>query len=369
MFTDLIAQDNTSNTEAFVVVKKISKKAVLKDRPGVLSQKAFENMYNFLQKEKFEILSVSEGTFDSSSWCLKCENGHTFIRKANKMRDSIARINAVYCPHCWKSSSEEEYVRLLLEEEFKKPFPNIRPSWMHNESTGYALELDMFNEDMMLAVEYNGIHHYEPIFGEDSLASVMKKDILKQELCLQSGVHLIQIKAHKKKLSMSSFIDYIVNVFQENGIIISQETIDKVSNMKVDSVKNQKAIEEIKDTLQKNSLKWKAGIYVNKMSNITVGFTKCEHTVSKTVRDIRRMERKAVFTCGRCKTGDVRHEKIAKLMSVKMKIKFLSLNKNKKGENCGFFYIDRNGDEGYIGTTLYNRFIKENGLSLKEQLA
>ena len=58
-------------------------------------------------------------------------------------------------------SKGESECRRVLEDHFEKPFPSVRPSWMKNPVTGRNLELDCFNEELGIAVEYNGQQHYK----------------------------------------------------------------------------------------------------------------------------------------------------------------------------------------------------------------
>ena len=55
-----------------------------------------------------------------------------------------------------KSGSKGETIcRQILEDHFRVPFPNQRPSYMFNNTTKKPLELDCFNENLRLAVEYS----------------------------------------------------------------------------------------------------------------------------------------------------------------------------------------------------------------------
>ena len=53
----------------------------------------------------------------------------------------------------------ETRCRIILENLFKSPFISIRPDFLKYPKTGKNLELDMYNEDLKLALEYDGVHH------------------------------------------------------------------------------------------------------------------------------------------------------------------------------------------------------------------
>ena len=74
---------------------------------------------------------------------------------------------------------------------FKKAYP----SWLKT-NMGYSLELDMYNEDIQLAIEYDSPHHYEfPNSYHKTRAEFDKQqenDELKDKLCAENNVTLIR---------------------------------------------------------------------------------------------------------------------------------------------------------------------------------
>ena len=98
-----------------------------------------------------------------------------------------------------KDSSGELRARAFLESYFKKSFPKSRPDFMVNTVTGskYNLELDCYNPELRLAVEYNGQQHYNyiPFFHKNKEAFYNQKyrDELKRIRCKELGITLIEI--------------------------------------------------------------------------------------------------------------------------------------------------------------------------------
>lgn len=98
-----------------------------------------------------------------------------------------------------KTSDGEARARSFLETYFNKPFPKARPYFLNNEVTGgkYNLEIDCFNDELKLGIEYNGKQHYEytPFFHSSREAFYNQKyrDKLKQIYCRDRGVDLIEI--------------------------------------------------------------------------------------------------------------------------------------------------------------------------------
>jgi len=64
-----------------------------------------------------------------------------------------------------KDSKGELECRRVLQETFKKPFHKDRPDFLRNPVTGgnFNLELDCYNPELKLAVEYSGQQHYKYI--------------------------------------------------------------------------------------------------------------------------------------------------------------------------------------------------------------
>lgn len=57
-----------------------------------------------------------------------------------------------------------------------------------------GLELDIYIPELQLAFEINGIVHYKPIYGEERLKNIIRKDLLKRQMCIDQNIKLIVIK-------------------------------------------------------------------------------------------------------------------------------------------------------------------------------
>lgn len=97
-----------------------------------------------------------------------------------------------------KESKGEKRCRKYLENYFSLPFKKQRPKFLSNPITnGSLLELDCFNEELELAVEYQGEQHYKyiPHFhkSHDSFLNQKYRDQLKRDLCRKNNIHLIEV--------------------------------------------------------------------------------------------------------------------------------------------------------------------------------
>lgn len=76
-------------------------------------------------------------------------------------------------------------------------FKKIRPIWLKNPKTNRNLELDGYCEELKIAIEYNGIQHYNwPNFCSQTLDEFNKqraRDLLKYKLCVLNNVYLIHV--------------------------------------------------------------------------------------------------------------------------------------------------------------------------------
>jgi len=97
-----------------------------------------------------------------------------------------------------QESKGELECRRVLETLFKLPFSKARPDFLRNPVTkDYNLELDCFNPELKLAVEYNGTQHYNyiPFFHrtKDAFNNQKYRDHMKREICEKNGVVLIEV--------------------------------------------------------------------------------------------------------------------------------------------------------------------------------
>jgi hypothetical protein len=122
----------------------------------------------------------------------------------NKQKNSYFNANSNASPFVPNSNSfgdskGEVECRRVLEHIFNRPFNKARPDFLRNEVTGnnFNLELDCFNEELKLAIEYNGIQHYKftPYFHKNNEHFLNQKyrDYMKRTLCKDAGITLIEV--------------------------------------------------------------------------------------------------------------------------------------------------------------------------------
>ena len=108
-----------------------------------------------------------------------------------------------------RSVGEIECCR-VMEELTGKPFITVRPTFLTNPKTGRSLELDCYNDDLRIAIEYNGAQHYNytGAFGQsrEQFLAQAERDIIKVDLCDKFGIYLITVPYHVQKDQIKQYI-------------------------------------------------------------------------------------------------------------------------------------------------------------------
>jgi hypothetical protein len=112
-----------------------------------------------------------------------------------------------------RESKGELECRRVLQFLFKRRFDKERPNFLRNPVTGgdFNLELDCFDPELKIAVEYNGIQHYEyiPFFHKNKEAFLNQKyrDDMKRRMCRENGIVLIEVPYTIKIEDIKGFIE------------------------------------------------------------------------------------------------------------------------------------------------------------------
>ena len=123
------------------------------------------------------------------------------------------------------ASSGEQETRNSLTRLFGKPFISIRPPFLVNPETGRRLELDCYNEELKLGVEFSGLQHYaypNPFHRTQAeFDAQLRRDRYKSEQCKQQGIKLITVPFTIKRPNIEAFLHeqlvlagFIVNILK-----------------------------------------------------------------------------------------------------------------------------------------------------------
>lgn len=111
---------------------------------------------------------------------------------------------------CFISKGERKIKEVLNTLYVNSKFTKVRPDWLKNPKTNRNLELDFFNPELKIAVEYNGEQHYtyKPFFHKSELdfQEQVYRDKLKKRLCAENGVILVVVPFTIKLNDIETYI-------------------------------------------------------------------------------------------------------------------------------------------------------------------
>lgn len=143
----------------------------------------------------FEILLLISFIIFVLYYITRLDKKGTYLKSGDLMFYSTAKPKPK--PKVVTTSKGEIICKNVMEKIFKRPFTKVRPDFLHNQVTGKCLELDIFNEDLKLAVEYSGQQHYKytPYFHKsyETFLNQRYRDEMKKVKCQEAGIKLIEV--------------------------------------------------------------------------------------------------------------------------------------------------------------------------------
>lgn len=127
-----------------------------------------------------------------------CFCGATVYRSISQFQKS--KSGNVFCNHSCAASynnrnkqtgCRRSKLERYIEEQIKSAYPDLE--CLYNDKTIIESELDFYFPALKLAIELNGLFHYEPIYGQDKLEKIKDNDNQKMILCYQQGIELCVI--------------------------------------------------------------------------------------------------------------------------------------------------------------------------------
>ena len=170
-----------------------------------------KNGIDFFKDYSFELIFVICVIFLILFSIYRRYNGEKGSWSTNYFYDSSFNSKINNRPPRPDSKGEIE-CRRVLEKIFNKPFNKARPNFLNNPVTGgnFNLELDCYNEELQIAVEYNGVQHYKytPYFHKNNEAFFNQKyrDDMKRRMCKEQNIILIEVPYTVKLENIERFI-------------------------------------------------------------------------------------------------------------------------------------------------------------------
>jgi very-short-patch-repair endonuclease len=159
---------------------------------------AIKNGWNFFCSIKCRYAYQEKGNEFLCAWCSK------IIRKTPaQQRQTKANVFCSKpCAACHNNRNKHTGTRRsklerYLEQQLKLNFPTLNFSCNTNKPIG--LELDFYFPELKLAVELNGILHFQPIYGSEKLKRIQEIDREKADRCVQVGIKLFIIDVSSER--------------------------------------------------------------------------------------------------------------------------------------------------------------------------
>lgn len=114
----------------------------------------------------------------------------------------------------------EEKCRVIIQRIYGRRFPSVRPDFLKSPMTKQNLELDCYNADLKIALEYNGRQHYTytPHFHKTkkNFYSQVHRDDWKRKRCRELGIRLIEVPYWILPIDLEN---YITNELKKKGCL------------------------------------------------------------------------------------------------------------------------------------------------------
>ncbi len=174
-------------------------------------------------RKNAEPIYCSRKCRDLSFWrqvtlsCAAC--GRVFTRsqaQVNAVRNFCSSsCSATYNNTHKTTGTRRSKLEAFLEQQLRSEFPQLE--LICNKKDAIGSELDFYFPQLRLAIELNGIFHYEPIYGTNKLEQIQRNDQQKYANCLAAGIELCVID--------SSSVIHLTSVVKERYWLIVKNLV------------------------------------------------------------------------------------------------------------------------------------------------
>lgn len=204
--TTLLDQHTLSNISLRRPIKKKESELIL--TPGI-SRRSEDSVHLLSRSEKNSVQKVSR----SEEMRNPLINSTPEIPK--EIKSQTLKYRPIYPQHLRRQqhrSKVEAYCCEIMEDIYGQPFNTSYPDFLRNPETGRKLEIDCYNEDLKIGLEYNGPTHYLwPNYTSQTKVEFIKqirRDRYKVDACDANGVYLITVPYNVPTNMLKSFIEY-----------------------------------------------------------------------------------------------------------------------------------------------------------------
>jgi hypothetical protein len=152
--------------------------------------------------------------------CRNCNK--QFEKTLNQIKKTLNHFCCQSCSTTYNNKhkiigNKRSKLEIWLEEQLTQLYPNINIHFNRKDAIGS--ELDIYIPSLNLAIELNGIFHYEPRYGTNKLGQIQNNDKSKSLACHEAKIDLCIIDTSKQKYVKPStsqkYLDIIINIINE----------------------------------------------------------------------------------------------------------------------------------------------------------
>jgi len=182
----------------------------------------FDTYYDFVKSCGFEP-NIENRIVDILCVCKQCLkefNKSYCLYKKSKNHFCSQSCSGTYSNTHKTKGTRVSKLEVYLQEQLTKLFPSLEIHY--NRKDAINSELDIYIPSLKLAFELNGIFHYEPIFGEETLNKIQNNDSRKYQACIEKGISLCVIDSSGLKYfkpdNAKKYLDIVVNIIKDKYI-------------------------------------------------------------------------------------------------------------------------------------------------------
>jgi hypothetical protein len=146
-------------------------------------------------RSKHKIANTEHINHPINTTCKNCGKPiQKYSNQVNKYKNQFCSRScaATYNNTHKTKGNRRSKLEVWLEDQLPLLYPNIEIHF--NRKDAINSELDIYFPTLNLAIELNGIFHYEPIYGESKLEKIQNNDNRKFQACLEQGIELCIIQ-------------------------------------------------------------------------------------------------------------------------------------------------------------------------------
>ena len=158
-------------------------------------------------------------------WFLSRNNKYEYTgiqkyHKSSLLDQFVKHFTVQRKPKHKRVNKTEGMCRTIIQKIYSKPFPSVRPDFLCSPMTKKNLELDCYNKELRIALEYNGQQHYTftPHFhkSKKNFYSQVHRDDWKRKRCRELGIRLIEVPYWVTPIDLE---DYIIRELKKKGCL------------------------------------------------------------------------------------------------------------------------------------------------------